>query len=256
MPELPEVEIIVKGLKEFEGRRIEKVEVFDDRFKGIERVKGKNIHKIHRRGKYIIFNFNPSLSLIIHLGMTGRFSFKGEDSHIRASFKFDNKTLYFVDTRRFGSLKITKKKEPLPHLGLEPLSKEFNAKFLLEKTEKSRRRIKDFLMDQHRIAGIGNIYANEILFKSRIHPERKANTLSKIEVDILIKEIKNTLKRAIVEGGTTIRDYRNSKGRVGRFQDSLTAYGREGKSCRICGSPIRRIKQSGRSTYFCEICQK
>ena len=256
MPELPEVETIVKGLKRMEGEKVKRVEIFDGRLKGIERLKEKVIYKIYRRGKYIIFNFNPSLSLIAHLGMTGKFSFKGEDSHIRASFKFDNKILYFVDTRRFGSLRVSREENPLPYLGLEPLSREFNARSLFEKIGKSRKRVKDFLMDQHKIAGIGNIYVNEILFRSRIHPERRVDTLSKEEVNILVRMTKDILKKAIRKGGTTIRDYKDPEGREGRFQDFLMVYGREGEPCKVCGSPIRRIKQGNRTTYFCEVCQK
>lgn len=253
MPELPEVERMVMGLKRLKGEKIKGIEILDDRLKGVEGFKERVIRKIYRRGKCIIFDFNPSLSLVTHLGMTGRFSFN-RDSHTRAIFKFENRNLYFVDTRRFGSIRILQK--PLSRLGWEPLDKKFNTENLLDELRKSKRRIKNFLMDQHRIAGIGNIYANEILFKSGIHPERRAHTLSKAEVSLLVRTTKEILKKAIKERGTTIRDYKDPEGREGRFQDFLMVYGKEGEPCKRCGSPIRRIRQGGRSTYLCERCQK
>ncbi len=262
MPELPEVETIARQLREkVLGQRVEKVGVLDPKLqgKGIERVRARVISSLWRRGKNIVFGFREHLYLIAHPRMTGQFSWHiGEEpppKHLRAIFRFSRGNLCWVDQRRFGTLTVREDLDSLWGLGIEPLSPEFNGEYLHQMTKRSIRRIKEFLMDQHKIAGIGNIYASEILFSAGIHPLRRVNTLSRIEADRLAARTKTILKRAIQENGTTIANYLDTGGREGGFQELLQVYGKEGRPCPDCSHPIERFRQSGRSTYYCPHCQ-
>lgn len=262
MPELPEVEIIVRKLTKFViSDRIKEVKVIDRKLKdkNLHSLVGKRFTGINRRGKYILFKLYPSKTLICHLGMTGKLFWerreKLADKHLRAFFTCEQGVLSFYDQRRFGSLFITENGKALDHLGIEPLSSKLNQEHLYAFTSQSRAQIKNFLMDQRKVAGLGNIYAQEILFTAGIHPQREARSLSAKEVGLIVKTTKSILKEAIRLGGSTIRDYESAKGEQGEFQKSLQVYGREGETCSRCGQPINRIKQAGRNTYFCPSCQ-
>jgi len=262
MPELPEVEIITRQLREkVLGQRVEKVEALDPKLQGqgLERIEGGVISSLWRRGKNIIFGFGEQLHLIAHPRMTGQFFWHTDEDpppkHLRALFRFSRGNLYWVDQRRFGILTVREDLDLLSGLGIEPLKSEFNGEYLHQIAQKSIRRIKELLMDQHKIAGIGNIYASEILFSARIHPQRRTITLSRAEADRLAARTKTLLKRAIQENGTTIANYLDTGGRRGGFQQLLQVYGKEGGPCPECGHLIERFRQSGRSTYFCPHCQ-
>lgn len=263
MPELPEVEVISRILREVViNATIAQVEIEDENLKqcDLDSLVGKKFVQINRRGKYLLFKLSPSHILIVHLGMTGKLFWEKElnlsKKHLRAAFMCDRGTLAFYDQRRFGSLEVAENSKKLSHLGIEPLSLNFNPDALYSLTVGSSAQIKNLLMNQCNIAGIGNIYAQEILFKAGIHPQREACTLSRKEVNGLVKETKSTLTEAIKRGGSTIRDYEKQDGEPGEFQKFLKVYGREDDSCPRCGTEIKRIKQAGRSTYFCESCQK
>ncbi len=262
MPELPEVETITRQLREkVLGQRVEEVEVLDPKLQRgeLERIEGGVISSLWRRGKNIIFGFAEGLYLLAHLRMTGWFCWQRDKKpspvHQRAILQFGQGKLYYVDQRRFGNLVVREDLNSLSTLGIEPLSPEFNGEYLYQRTQESRREIKVLLMDQGKIAGIGNIYASEILFSAGIHPLRQANTLTLREAERLTAGTKATLETAIRENGTTVANYRDIGGEEGGFQNLLQVYGREGKPCLVCGFPIERMWQSGRSTYFCPRCQ-
>jgi len=276
MPELPEVETIVRQLKtEIIGKVISKVDIRrTDQWKknNPEDVKkaltNQRIAGISRRAKFILIDFHSGSRLIIHLRMTGKLIWHpGKpviDKFTRTIFYFTNGTsLQFNDTRALGSLIFLRPGEDYPSLqklGMEPLEDEWQLDRLRQFCQKSSLAIKPFLMDQTKIAGIGNIYANEVLFRAGIHPERPANTLSDDEVERLFHIIPKILALAIQKMGTTIgnkvSDYRSVYNIEGEFQNILAVYGREGEPCLKCGTPIVRIKQKDRSSFVCENCQR
>lgn len=274
MPELPEVETIRKTLEQMVLQKtIQKVSVFwskiikypheFEEFK--DALEGQTIRKIDRRGKFLIF-YTDELSLVSHLRMEGRYGVfqKGEekDKHTHIIFHMtDGTELRYRDVRKFGTMHLFKKGEefynlPLSQLGPEPFSSDFTKEYLHKALAKTTRAIKATLLDQKVLAGLGNIYVDEVLFRSRIHPERKASTISTEEVSVLREEIIATLREAIEMGGSTIRSYVNSQGEFGMFQLQLYAYGREGEPCKICSTPIEKIVVGGRGTHFCPTCQK
>lgn len=263
MPELPEVETTVRGLKPLLGARIERAEVLDPRLEVSEgALRGAVIQGIKRRGKYIIFDLSTDRSLVVHLRMSGRLILRcapEERRYARLILTLDRGTLHFVDPRRLGTAVIEENR--FRHrLGIDPFDPEFTVDRLGEMLSTSRAPVKPFLMDQKRIAGIGNIYACEILAEAEIDPRRPARSLSPEEVERLRVAALSVLQRAIDRMGTTlgtsISDYRESSGRYGSFQDRLRAYGREGEACPRCGKAIVRIVQAGRSTYYCPGCQR
>ncbi|MCK4590380.1 MAG: DNA-formamidopyrimidine glycosylase [Candidatus Latescibacteria bacterium] len=264
MPELPEVETIVQGLKiAVTQQKIEQVKIYDPKVAKMlagEDITGRRIINIRRRGKYIIFELNKGLALIVHLRMSGRLLYQQHEPQsnrwVRTVIKLDNGFLIFQDRRRLGVLEASCFSDLNCRLGVEPLSPEFNSDYLVQKLAVSKRPIKVFLMDQTIIAGIGNIYAQEILFAAGIHPQRQAVSLSNNEIERLVEAIKNVLMLAIRHQGTTISDFQNADAIEGNFQNLLKVYGRENEPCLVCQTPIKRIKQQGRSTYFCERCQK
>jgi len=262
VPELPEVETITRQLRNrVLGQRVKGVDILDPKLQGqaIERIRGGVISSLRRRGKNIIFGFGGTLYLIAHPRMTGQFSWHIDGNslkHLRAIFHMSGGDLCWIDQRRFGTLMVSEDLNLLSGLGVEPLSPEFNEGYLYQITRRSLRRIKEFLMDQGRIAGIGNIYAAEILFSAGIHPQRRANTLSRGETDRLAAKTKAILSKAVQEKGTTIDNYLDTEGGKGNYQKLLQVYGRAEEPCPNCGHPIERIRQSGRSTYFCPHCQR
>jgi formamidopyrimidine-DNA glycosylase len=183
------------------------------------------------------------------------------DKHTHVRFQFtDGTELHYNDVRKFGTMHMYKKGEEhlcpsLADLGPEPFSDELTAVYLMEKLKKTQRKIKAVLLDQRILVGLGNIYVDEVLFRSRIHPEREASSLQLSEIEAMQKEIVATLTEAVEKGGSTIRTYINSQGKIGTFQKSLYVYGRKGESCPSCGTPIEKTVVGGRGTHYCPICQ-
>ena len=263
MPELPEVETFVRRLQPIVGVTVDRVEVLDDRLNlDGSRLAGATIAAVERRGKYIVIHLGERGDLVIHLRMSGRLRLhqgENEDKHTRLVLCLDSgDTVYFVNPRRLGTV-IHCPDGFEPDLGIEPLSSSFTADALGEMAGKSRSPIKLFLLDQRKIAGVGNIYASEALWRSGISPERAAKTLSYDEVHSLHGNIMSVLNDAIAGQGTTIgnsvSDYHPSVGEQGEFQNHLSVYGREAEPCERCGTAIARLKQGGRSTYYCRDCQ-
>lgn len=286
MPELPEVETIRRGLvQHLLGKVLAEVVVETPKqFIGDPRtLGGVAITELSRKGKLLIFHLSDGRYLTIHLKMTGQLLWKGvggesvmgghpsqtyidqlPNKHTRMTFRFtDDSVLYFNDLRKFGFAELMGAEEFAAHsflgrLGPEPLEGGFNAAYLQERLSKSKSAvIKSFLLDQAHIAGIGNIYADESLFRAGIHPERKAGSLTEDEVLMLTQSIKETLQLALTHGGSSERDYVNAIGEKGTYLKVANVYRKTGQPCPRCpGFEIRRIKVGGRSTHFCANCQK
>ncbi|MCI2425027.1 bifunctional DNA-formamidopyrimidine glycosylase/DNA-(apurinic or apyrimidinic site) lyase [Candidatus Acetothermia bacterium] len=263
MPELPEVETIIRGLRVIKGAKINALQVLDPRLDlPANEINGRTIEAVKRRGKYILFLLSDGGSFIVHLRMSGRLAFTrsaGEEKHTRFILHLDCGKVYFINPRRLGTAEYAKNGFPY-QLGVEPFSDQFTVEYLTKITGDSHAPIKSILMDQKRIAGLGNIYSAEALWRAKIDPRRKAKTLTQAEIHALHAAIVQVLTEAIERMGTTlgntVSDYRNADGDYGRFQGSLTVYGRTGRPCRRCNEPIERIIQAGRSTFFCCGCQK
>jgi formamidopyrimidine-DNA glycosylase len=264
MPELPEVETFVRGLLPAIGRVIASAEVLDARLAvSADELTGAQIERIRRRGKYIEIDLGDGRSLVIHLRMSGRLRLECRECETRYTRMIlrldDGQCVYFVDPRRLGTADVYEEGFELP-LGLEPLDATFTTAALAELASPSRAPIKQLLLDQRKVAGIGNIYAAEALWRARIDPRRQANALSKAEVGRLHKAIVGVLGEAIAQLGTTlgssVSDYRPTAAEGGAFQNHLTVYGREGEPCERCGEGIERVIQAGRSTCFCPACQR
>jgi formamidopyrimidine-DNA glycosylase len=280
MPELPEIETIKNDLApKIIGKIITKVTFPPDskirilrRFHSaqdfIKELQGTKIQFLRRRAKYLIFDLLPPKSLVMHLGMSGQLRLEKSktpyEPYIRAIFHFNNGTeLRFIDPRKFGEifLELPSLKShhlTLDRLGTEPLEKNFSITYLSRILQRSRRAIKTLLLDQKSIAGIGNIYSDEILFQAKIHPTRLANTLDGDDIKLLHRSIKKILKDAIDNRGTTAADkrYRDGWGKAGKFQEKLKVYQRRGNPCFSCGTMIKSMRIGGRSASFCPHCQK
>ena len=274
MPELPEVETIGRGLKEFlTGRRIENVQRFAERLReSLEslddaRLPGKKVLDVRRRGRYLIVELEDSLALLMHFGMTGVLKTvplaQERAKHEHVIFDVGNgDSLRFECPRRFSLLKLIELEAPgaepaeLKKLGIEPLSDEFDAAYFCLHAQKRKLSVKEFLMDNNVVTGVGNIYATEALFNVRISPLRKACDVTKKEAEKLIAEVKTILKRSIEVGGTTFSDYRQLDGSTGKYVLELNAYGRSGEKCRICHNALASVRQGGRTTVYCPKCQK
>ena len=269
MPELPEVETSVQAIQEFANQTLESIEIYNSSLRwkvdttAFKKLHGLKVNKIDRRAKYILLHLEQS-QIIIHLGMTGTLRIADKKSnfykkHDHVEFTFQNRKLIFNDPRRFGS--IHHATDPGTHfllekLGLEPLSKEFNGEYLFHKIKKSLSPIKNSLMNQKNVVGIGNIYANEILFDANIRPTRKSKTIKKKEYDQIVASTKKILKRAIEAGGTTLQNFYQPDGNKGYFKIDLAVYDRADKKCKKCKKElINRIVQSQRATFYCRKCQ-
>lgn len=273
MPELPEVDTIrrtlqdsiisklIHNVKLSEKARIEHT----SRNHLFEVLKGSQIKDIQRRGKYLLFILANQWILIIHLGMTGKLLFhvkqSPEQKHDHLIIEFSDHTfLVLNDARRFGKISLARQSEMHLHPLLNKLGAEYNdnrlKRILLEKLPKSKTIIKNVLLDQTIIAGIGNIYACEILFESKIHPNKASNSITLIEINRLFRAIKKILELAIRLGGSSIKDYIDGTGHKGSMQNYLKVYDRENKECINCKSIILRITDQGRSTWFCPKCQR
>jgi len=263
MPELPEVETVVRGLSVVRGALIDALQVLDQRLDiPADEISGARIEEVRRRGKYIVFHLSGGRLLIIHLRMSGRLALTcspAEEKHTRLILHLDRGKVYFIDPRRLGTVEYSR--DGFPHrLGVEPLSAAFTVKYLRKVAAASRAPIKSLLMDQKMIAGLGNIYSVEALWRGAVDPRRAADTLTEEEIKALHLVIVQVLHAAIERMGTTlgrsVSDYRNAYGDYGDFQGLLAVYGREGEPCRRCDAAIERIVQAGRSTFFCPGCQR
>lgn len=284
MPELPEVETIKNDLrKKILNVKIIKVDIRLNKIVKnstlffVKTIENNSITKIERRGKLIIFYLNNNLFLLVHLKMTGQLIYIGKDfivgghsqtgtinnlpnkySHVIFIFK-DNSKLIYNDVRQFGYLEIVNKEELEKRLlgfGVEPLSRDFTFKKIKKILYNKKTNIKAFLLNQKYIAGIGNIYADEILFAAGVSPKRKTSSLKEKEIQKIFNATKEILKKAIKYRGTTFNDYRDAEGKKGKFFKMLKVYGRENEKCLDCQEVIKKIKVAGRGTRICEKCQK
>ena len=272
MPELPEVEVVRLGLApRLVGRRFVRVSLGD---KSLRRqssagelakwLVGRKLTDLSRRGKYLVFALEGGVTLLVHLGMTGHLLLgsgaAASRDHVHLLFGLEGGLeLSYQDVRRFGQVLVFPpgvEPEPLKEVGREPFSRQATPRWLASRARGRSRPIKNFLLDGRILAGLGNIYACEILFAAGLHPARPAGRLSLKDWGRLLKETRRILKEAIRQGGTTVANYLNSQGEAGLFQMQLLVYGREGEPCRRCGAPITRLVQAGRSTFFCPKCQK
>lgn len=276
MPELPEVETVIKGLRPLvRDRIITGVEIREDNMVAYpendistfkENLIGSKIETVNRRGKYIIFVLDSDQNMIIHLRMTGKLLVKEveefRDKHTHVIFKLnDGQEIRFNNVRKFGRIYLIDKDHPeqagsLAELGPEPLSSKLSLADFKKLFKNRRAIIKSLLLNQHFIAGIGNIYADEILFRAGIKPDRKADTLNSEEKEKIYHSMREILKKGIIYGGTSFSDYVNAFGEKGSFQEELRVHQRQGKKCPSCESKVKKIKIAGRSTYFCPQCQK
>ncbi len=279
MPELPEVETVRTGLEEaLAGRLIEKVEMHRQSLRFAmpvdfaEFLEGNKFGAFRRRGKYLVIETGAKGHLLAHLGMSGRFTIvAGQENpepygrHDHVVFHMEGGArLIYTDPRRFGVLDLIRSDDWQDHrllakMGIEPLSNAMNGAFLLSKARGRRTPIKSFLLDQHIIAGLGNIYVCEALYRAKISPECPAFSLEdEIEADGLSQAIQAVLREAIAAGGSTLRDYAQSNGELGYFQHCFAVYGREGEACpaKGCGGIIKKITQAGRSSFYCPECQR
>jgi formamidopyrimidine-DNA glycosylase len=263
-PELPEVETFVRGLAPAVGRTIASADVLDTRLAvTAEDIAGARIAAIVRRGKYIRIELEDGRKLVVHLRMSGRLRLdcdEYERDYVRMVLHLDDGTdVYFVDPRRLGTADVCEDGDDAP-LGVEPLEPTFTLPVLSKLTSESKAPIKSFLLDQRKVAGIGNIYAAEALWQARIDPRRRACELSRVEVGRLHRAIVGVLGEAVTQLGTTlgssVSDYRPTAAEGGMYQNHLAVYGREGETCERCGEPIERVIQAGRSTCFCPKCQR
>ncbi len=270
MPELPEVEVIRRGLApRLVGKRFLTVTAGDKNLRQASSpedlarwLPGRRLERLTRRGKYLVFALEGGVTLLIHLGMTGRLLMgvpPGHGPHVHVFFTLeDGITLAFQDVRRFGQVLIFPPGTalfPLEQVGREPFSRRVTPEWLAEVARGRSRPLKNFLLDGRILAGIGNIYACEIMFAAGLHPTTPAGVLSLTDWARVLKETRRILARAIRQGGTTVNDYLNSRGETGLFQVELMVYGREGEVCKQCGKTIKRLVQAGRSTFFCPRCQ-
>jgi formamidopyrimidine-DNA glycosylase len=294
MPELPEVETIRRGLAPvLEGASFKRVELrrkdlrfpFPQRF--AKRLEGVGVTSLARRAKYLMADLGSGEVLVMHLGMTGRFTVEdgearpfepgrfyedSERSHLHDHVVFHlsgGKRIVYNDVRRFGFMLLVARGELEAHplfegLGIEPVGNAFGAEALDRLFQGKQRPLKSALLDQRLIAGLGNIYVCEALFRAKLSPERKASTLSgkgavaRARREALAEAIRRVIDEAIAKGGSTLRDYAGANGEEGEFQNEFLAYGREGEAClrEGCGGIVRRTVQAGRSTFFCRVCQK
>ena len=289
MPELPEVEVVKRSLtRKVQNLIIQKVNIKDSKLRyhidknKFRKITGLRIKKIERKSKFLLFFLNKNFIMMAHLGMTGKFFFvdrkntklktsfyynidyKKEQKYDRVEFILNkNQKLIYNDVRKFGFIKLLRNKKyknnfHLKHLGPEPLKNTFNYTYFKNYIKGRSRVIKDILMDQKFVSGLGNIYANEILFLSKIKPSRKVKNLKEFELKKIINFTKEVLKNAIELGGSSIKDFSSSNGKKGSFQQHFNVYGKKGATCpnTTCKSIIVKSSISNRSTFFCNNCQK
>lgn len=272
MPELPEVETITKTLRTLiKNETIEHVEVYWSniiKYPSVEQftdaLRGQTFYDVKRLGKFLLFTLDDYV-LVSHLRMEGKYSVDSKDEpmkkHTHVIFEYSSgKQLRYNDVRKFGTMHLFEKgteleNKPLNQLGPDPFEEAFTYEYFHEKLQRTTRPIKNVLLDQTVVAGLGNIYVDETLYLAHVHPLRRAHTLEEEEVRRIQKEAIKVLKKAVKQGGTTIRSYVDSSGEMGMFQQELYVYGQEDTPCATCGSIISKIKVSGRGTHFCSSCQ-
>ena len=271
MPELPEVETIRRHLApRVEGRVLRELEVLDARWCSplaadelAAAVQGRRVDALGRRGKYLIWELDDDVHLMMHLRMTGTLLLDPPEPprHRRVRLAFDDgHQLFFDDPRRFGTGELALGSEARDaffagRLGVEPFSPEFTSAHIYALTRARRAPIKAFLLDQRRIAGVGNIYADEALFRAGIHPLRPAGRLTRGQVAALRDGVIASLEAGLDAKGASIDDFRDPDGVQGSFQNRFLIHLREGEPCRVCGRPVRKLRAAGRGTYVCERCQ-
>jgi len=281
MPELPEVETVRRGLSPaMEGKRIIRVETrrADLRFPFPEnfnlRIEGARLNHLGRRAKYLVGELSSGEALIMHLGMTGRFTVSGstpgkfhhqageDEKHDHVVFGMQGGgRIVFNDARRFGFMDLWSVDDlenypPFAGMGPEPISNGFSGAYLAEALKGKKTPVKAALLDQNVVAGLGNIYVCEALFRAGISPKKLAGSLRKDRLERLAVEVRTVIEEAIIAGGSTISDFRTADGELGYFQHSFQVYDREGEACVVCGKPVQRMVQSGRSTFYCGSCQR
>ena len=287
MPELPEVEVVKKSLEdELKNLTIKGVFVNNNKLrykidnKAFSKIKGFKITSIKRRSKYLLINLDQNLTILAHLGMTGKFFILNKKKKHKTSFyyslkkndaKHDHITFFlnkgfqliYNDVRKFGFIKLFKSQNiyecnHLKFLGPEPLTKNFNTSYVNDYLLDKKKNIKDLLMNQKFIAGLGNIYCNEILFSCKINPNRIAKKVNKNELTKIVKITKKILKKSISQGGSSIKNFTSTEGKNGSFQQKFNVYNRENRKCKTknCISIIKKFYISGRSSFFCPLCQK
>ncbi len=274
MPELPEVETVAAQLNSLlQGKKLKEFLVQDPKLSLAERRKPRRPLKVvavRRIGKEVAIEFDSAV-LVVHLRMTGRLIWNTKTSrtigkfvhgvsasekHTRAELLFSGGKLSFVDPRRFGTLGWFPSIGSVPIKGIDPMGKGLTISALMSLMDRSSQPIKPWLLRQDRLVGIGNIYASEILFRAKIHPQRKVKSITEVEGKLLVTTIRKVLQEAITSGGTTFSDYRQSDGSTGGYQNRLRVYERSGKRCLRCSNQIERMVQAGRSTYLCKACQR
>jgi formamidopyrimidine-DNA glycosylase len=274
MPELPEVETVRMRLEPvLVGRLLQDVEILDPRLTrpfdpaGVAaELQGERVAAVDRRGKYLVVRFESGRVLLIHLRMTGNLLHGNlgngllDDPHRRAVVRLDDgSNVVYRDVRRFGTWLLLEPDQLDPYLeprvGLEPLARSFTTKQLAQALSGRRAPVKAAILDQRRLAGVGNIYADEALWRARIHPQRPAGELGSDEIKALHAGIRRALKAGIERQGATLRDYRTPDGGSGAMQHEFKVYGREGEPCDRCGTPIEKIRAAGRGTWYCPRCQ-
>ena len=289
MPELPEVEVVKRSLiRKTQNLIVKAVKINDGRLRYkinkniIKQIIGLKFKKISRRSKYLLFFFNKKIVMLVHLGMTGKFFFVNrkntkyktsfyydinedkDKKHDRVIFKLsNNQKLIYNDIRKFGFIKFIKlanldQNVHLKFLGPEPLSNKFNIRYFKSNIKGKERNIKNVLMDQKFISGLGNIYVNEILFFSGVRPSKKIKKLKDNEIQKIIEFSKKIISKAIVLGGSSIKDFSSSSGKKGSFQQYFKVYGKKGENCPKvkCKGKIKKIVISNRASFFCDKCQK
>jgi formamidopyrimidine-DNA glycosylase len=272
MPELPEVETVKARLGPLlVGRRFARVEIFDPRVTRpydprelAAELEGERVTAVERRGKYLVVRFESGLLLLIHLRMTGSLVHTRnglpDDRHTRAVVRLDDESdVAYRDVRRFGTWLVLRHDEAEPYLaerlGAEPLDTAFSASALRDRLSGRRAPVKAALLDQRTLAGMGNIYADEALWRARIDPRRPAGELTVQEVRALHRAVRQALEAGIARQGATLRDYRTPDGTAGAMQHEFKVYGRGGEPCLRCGTPIEKTRLGGRGNWFCPSCQ-
>jgi formamidopyrimidine-DNA glycosylase len=271
VPELPEVETIRRHLApHVEGRVLTRLEVLDPRWSDpvaggevAAAVEGRRVEALARRGKYLVWELEDDVHLMLHLRMTGTLLLDPPEPprYRRVRFGFDDgRQVYFDDPRRFGTGELALGGDArdaffAARLGVEPLSPDFTSAHLYALTKVSRAPIKAFLLDQRKVAGVGNIYADEALFRAGIHPLRPASRLSRKQVAALRDGVVASLQAGLEAKGASIDDFRHPDGVQGSFQHRFLIHLREGEPCLVCGRPVRKLRAAGRGTYVCERCQ-
>ncbi len=268
MPELPEVETVRRGLEYILSHKpvLEKIELrrpdlrFPIPLKEVQALEGEKILSVGRRAKYLYFETAKGF-LISHLGMTGSWRLKddtelGTHDHVILHFS-GNLSLIYRDPRRFGIFDFSKdlSGKLFSHMGPEPFSEEFSATYLKSKLKGKAAPIKNVLMDQRVVVGIGNIYASEILFECGIKPQKPAGRVTFLQLEMIVEKTRTVLQKAILAGGSTLQDFAHTNGDSGKFQNEFFVYAKDGELCRICGAVIKTRSMAGRSTFWCARCQ-